>query len=98
MKDKIFLIVATAIEELNRELEYASLRNVSDETPLYDGGVDSLDSLTLVTLISMIEGEVSDAFDRSVLLASEKAMSMRNSPYRNVGALVEFIQQELQAS
>lgn len=97
MKEKIFSIVARSVEELNKELGYASLRNVNDETPLY-GGNDSLDSLTLVTLISMVEAEVNDAFDSSVLLASEKAMSMRNSPYRNVGALVGFIEQELQAS
>jgi acyl carrier protein len=97
MKEKIFAIVAGSVKELNKELGYASLRNVSDETPLY-GGDDSLDSLTLVTLISMVEAEVNDAFDSSVLLASEKAMSMRNSPYRNVGALVGFIEQELQAS
>lgn len=97
MKEKIFSIVASSVEELNKELGYASLRNVSDQTPLY-GGNDSLDSLTLVTLISMVEAEVNDAFDSSVLLASEKAMSMRNSPYRDVGALVGFIEQELQAS
>lgn len=96
MKEQIFSIVAKSVEELNEELDYDSLRSVSDTTPLY-GGTDSLDSLTLVALISMVESEVNNTFDSSVLLASEKAMSMRNSPYRNVGALVEFVQQELGA-
>lgn len=96
MKDKIFSIVKEAVENLNEELDYDSLKNISDETVLF-GGEDGIDSLSLVMLVTEVEGEVNDTFDANVVLASEKAMSMRNSPYNSVGAFVDFIQDELKA-
>ena len=37
-------------------------------------------------------------FGRDVVLASEKAMSMRHSPYRSVGSFVDFVEAELAAA
>jgi acyl carrier protein len=96
VREKIFEIVKTSISNLNEELCYESLNDVSDATPIY-GGAEGIDSLSLVMLVSEVEGEVNDEFDASVLLASEKAMSMKNSPYNSVGAFVAFIEAELKA-
>jgi acyl carrier protein len=90
MRRAVFDIVRDAVGELNGELGYASLEVVTDETGLF-GGDDGIDSLSLVSLIVDIEGRVGEAFGRAVVLADEKAMSARNSPYRSVGALVDFI-------
>ena len=90
MKEKIFEIISAAIGELNEELEYEELENVTAETAIF-GGESGIDSLSLVSLVVEVEGQVNDEFDANVTLADEKAMSSRNSPYRNVAAFTEFI-------
>lgn len=97
MQDKVFALIGDAIRELNDELDYEHLKSVSRDTAIFEGDL-ALDSLSLVTLIVDIEARVSDAFDTNVSLASEKAMSMRNSPYRTVGTLVDFICTEVDAA
>lgn len=93
-RDTISAIIKDAILELNEELDYDHLRAPSDTTVLFEGD-DSLDSLSLVSLIVDIEARVGDNFEVEVVLASEKAMSMQNSPYRNVGSLTQFVLDEL---
>lgn len=90
MKEKIIEIISEAILELNEELEYEELENVTPETAIF-GGDSGIDSLSLVSLVVEVEGQVNDEFDANVTLADEKAMSSRNSPYRNVTAFAEFI-------
>lgn len=90
MQDQVFKIIAAAIEELNEELDYDELNDVTPETPIF-GGDSGIDSLSLVRLVVDVEGRVSDAFDAEVTLADEKAMSSRNSPYRNVGTFTDFV-------
>ena len=90
MRDLAFEIVRQAIDELNEELEYESLRDVNDETPVF-GGDDGIDSLSLVSLVVDLEREVEAQFGKRVVLTDEKAMSMRNSPYRSAGTLADLI-------
>ena len=92
--EQIESIISDAIIELNEELDYDHLRAPSASTPIFDGE-DSLDSLSLVSLIVDIEARVEDNFSTEVVLASEKAMSMKNSPYRSVASLTEFVLQEM---
>lgn len=93
-REQIFSIISDAITDLNDELDYDHLREISNSTAVFDGD-DSLDSLSLVSLIVDIEARVEDSFTTEVVLASEKAMSMKNSPYRNVASLVDFVLEEL---
>jgi len=92
--EQIQTIISDAIIELNEELDYDHLRAPDASTAIFDGE-DSLDSLSLVSLIVDIEARVEDSFATEVVLASEKAMSMKNSPYRSVGSLTEFVLQEM---
>lgn len=62
----------------------------SDELPLLGPG-STLDSIGLVTLIVDVEQRLADEYDVSVTLASENAMSRRQSPFRTVGALADYI-------
>lgn len=89
-RDRAFDAVRAAVEEMNEELDYDTLRDVSDDTPVF-GGEDGIDSLSLVSLVVRLEELVEDRFERSVTLADEKAMSSRNSPYRTVGTLTDFV-------
>jgi len=95
VRDKIFTIIKEALTELNEELDYDSLKNVSEDTGIF-GGEDGIDSLALVTLVTDVEGAIFDDLDKTISLADEKAMSMRNSPYRSVGALLEFALSKLE--
>ncbi len=62
----------------------------SDDLPLLGPG-STLDSMGLVTLIVDVEQRLADEYDVSVTLASENAMSRRQSPFRTVGALADYI-------
>jgi acyl carrier protein len=95
MRERVLQIVKSAVGDLNEELGYDEFENVSEETGL-QGGEPGLDSLSLVSLIVDIESQVGLEFGKEVVLADEKAMSQRNSPYRNVGALIDFIMEKLE--
>jgi acyl carrier protein len=95
MRDKIFEIISNAVNELNEELDYDSLKNVNEKTSIF-GGEEGIDSLSLVLLVTSVEAGIYNELDKSVTLADEKAMSMHNSPYRSVGALLDFTLQRLE--
>jgi acyl carrier protein len=83
-------LVRKALEHLNEELQYDSLNVITEQTVIF-GGEDSIDSLSLVTLVVGLEADVAQEFGKEVLLSDEKAMSLRNSPYRTAGTLADFI-------
>jgi acyl carrier protein len=95
LRNQVFKIIESAVTEMNEELDYDSLREVNDDTPLF-GGEDGVDSLSLVSIVISIESGIFNELDKSVTLADEKAMSMHNSPYRTVGALLDFTMQRLE--
>ena len=55
------------------------------------GGDGVLDSLGLVSFIVTIEEALEDKIGVSVILADEKAMSRRTSPFSRVSYLVDYI-------
>lgn len=95
MKEKIEKIVLESLVELNEEMENDQLTNPSKDTKLY-GSNGALDSLALVSLITDLEDKVSDEFDKDIVLADEKAMSQRISPFRTVESLVNYISKLLE--
>ena len=94
MREQVFTVVSGCIGDLNEELEYESLRDVDDATPLF-GGPHGIDSLSLVALVAALERELEIAFGKRLVLTDERAMSMRNSPYRTAGALVDLVVERL---
>ena len=87
-------LVREAVQRLNRELHYDSLRDPKRETPLF-GGESSIDSLSLVSLVVELETRVEEEFGRDVVLADAGAMSSRRSPYRTVGSLTDLVLERL---
>lgn len=61
-----------------------------EQTRLF-GGSGQLDSLGLVSLIVNIEEAIDDEFGISLILADEKAMSRRNSPFLRISNLIDYI-------
>lgn len=48
-------------------------------------------SIELVSILIDIEQEINSKYDTTISLMDEKAMSQRNSPFRSVGSLVDYI-------
>lgn len=95
MSETTLRIVKSAVEELADELGYDELRHVTQETELF-GGVNGIDSLSLVRLVAEIERETEARLGQRVLLADERAMSRRSSPFRTVGTLSELLEHRLE--
>lgn len=95
MKKKIEEIIINTLNELNEELENEALINPSTKTKLY-GSSAGLDSLALVSFITDIEEKISENFDKEIVLADEKAMSAKTSPFRNVETLTLYIEKLLE--
>jgi hypothetical protein len=56
-----------------------------------------LDSLGLVSLITIVEGSIREQIGAGVVLANEAAMSRSRSPFHSVGTLANYIQEVLSA-
>lgn len=65
-----------------------------DEDPLF-GPEAQIDSMELVSFVADVEDRVDDRWRRSVVLASEEAMSRKRSPFRHLGALAEYLSELL---
>ena len=94
MKDKIEKIVIDSLLEINEELQDKNLVDITSKTKLY-GANGALDSIALVSLITDIEEIVSEEFDKDIILADEKAMSQKTSPFRDVASLTSYVEKLL---
>ena len=83
-------LVLKSVQMLAEDFELEALKAPDLKTPLY-GGDGSLDSMALVNLIADIEEALAEKFGASIALADEKAMSAKNSPYRNVASLTDAV-------
>ncbi len=59
------------------------------ETLLF-GESGLLDSVGLVSLIVAVEQEIENDLGVSIVLADERAMSQKHSPFRSIGALADY--------
>ena len=89
-KLKIQDTIYTAIEDLNKILPDSNQLDKSNDTMLY-GQEGKLDSLGLVNFIVAVEQKIEQKFNKSVTLADEKAMSQKNSPFKSVSTLIDYV-------
>jgi acyl carrier protein len=90
----IEMIVKCTLNALN-ESETGKNVAVGSDSQLYGkGGV--LDSLGLVRVIAELEEEIYDSTQIDIILADEKAMSQKSSPFRSVASLADYIEKLLQ--
>jgi len=64
--------------------------DVNAETRLF-GARTQLDSSALVSLLVEVEQQINDAVGTEILLADDRAMSQKHSPFRNIGTLAEYV-------
>ena len=82
--------VLAAVHELGEDLEIESLKTATPETPMI-GIKSDVDSITLVSIIVDVEERLADYLDLELVLADERAMSQRRSPFRNAKTLAEYV-------
>lgn len=58
-----------------------------------DGHLDSVD---FVSLILDIEQAIEDEVGVHIILSDAKALSQKNSPFRTIGTLVEYVKQNME--
>jgi len=84
-------IIITAIEELNETLSTPiDFSGADKEILLYGQGGGSLDSISLVSLVLLVEEALEDKMNMHFVLADEKAMSQKQSPFRSVSSLTNY--------
>ena len=81
-------MIYESIDEISDQIT-TKVEKKPDEVLFGQGG--KLDSLGLVNLIVAVEGMTEDELDVTITLADEKAMSMKNSPFRTIQTLADYI-------
>jgi len=92
MEKKIIELISQSLRILNEEWQNPKLENVDGKTRIY-GAEGSIDSLGLVMLIADLEDRLVAEYGKEIVLADEKAMSQKNSPFRTVESLGSYIAQ-----
>jgi acyl carrier protein len=88
--ENIVAAIYRAVDWINGELPPDRQLIKAPETRLL-GSQSVLDSMHLVSLIITIERELEDAFGVSLTLADERALSMKESPFRSIQSLADYI-------
>lgn len=83
-------IVHASLQEVFAQAGTPPLASVTEETVLV-GNDAVLDSLGVVSLIVEVEQRLESGHNVSVVLANDKAMSQKNSPFRTVGVLTDHV-------
>ena len=94
MNEKIKTILKNAVDELNEQLENKIV--YSDDLKLM-GKNAALDSMDFVAFISIVEEMISDEFDKTIRIVSDKAFSREHSPFKSMATLTSFISELLEA-
>lgn len=83
-----------AVDDLNEILDADERLGKSPDEPLL-GRDARLDSLGLVNLIVLVEEKIQQNFGVGVTLVDERAMSQSKSPFRTLGSLADFVEEQL---
>jgi acyl carrier protein len=89
MNPKIDEIVSRCMRDMAERYSLNLNGGISRDTLLF-GESGLLDSVGLVSLIVAIEQEIENDLGVSIVLADERAMSQKHSPFRSIGALADY--------
>ena len=88
--ENIIAAIYRAVDWINGELPPDRQLVKAPETRLL-GSQSVLDSMHLVSLIVTIEREAEDTFGLALTLVDERALSMKESPFRSIQSLADYI-------
>ncbi|HEX4796140.1 MAG TPA: hypothetical protein VH370_20290 [Humisphaera sp.] len=89
-KPSVLELIYATIDEVNQTRPPDRQVQKRPETALF-GSASILDSLGLVNVIVGVEQRIAEQFGIAVTLADEKAMSQRNSPFRTIDTLADYV-------
>jgi len=90
VRSEAYEIVLASLREVFAQTGIDAPATLGEESVLV--GTDAVvDSLGIVQLIVEIEQRVESGHGISITLASDKAMSQRNSPFRTIGVLTDHV-------
>jgi len=87
---KIQKVIFDSIDEMNEQLDADDRLTKLDNTILFGPG-SKLDSMGLVNLVIAVEQNIEEEFGVIITIADERAMSQKNSPFRSVASLTNYI-------
>lgn len=90
IESQVEQILFAAIQEINEQLP-PNQTIAADKSTLLFGREGVLDSLTLVNLIVSAEQKVQETMGIAITLADDRAMSQKNSPFKSVESLANYI-------
>ena len=96
MKQLLLELLERAIDESTRSRAQAVDKSDFPALRLYGSGA-IFDSMQLVNFLVLVEQMIDDELGRAVSLTSEKAVSMRISPFSSISTLLRFIEGELES-
>ena len=83
-------LFSDVIGEFNEQMDEDTHLKMEQEEKLF-GTNGKLDSIGLVNFIVLLEEHIEDFFGLEVVIADEKAMSRKASPFLTIGSLMEHI-------
>ena len=89
-RNKILKGIYVAIDEVNEQLPEDQNLEKSLETVLL-GSSGKLESVNLVNLLVAIEENIEETFGIPISITDERAVSEKNSPFRTVETLCNFM-------
>jgi len=89
-KEKILNSIYQAVDEVNEQLSEDQQLEKSPDTVLL-GESGQLESIDLVNILVATEENVESTFGVPISITDERAVSEKNSPFKTIGTLCEFI-------
>ncbi len=96
-KEELSALVLDTVQKFNQTLTDKQIEIHNDGRTLLFGSGGPLDSLELVTLIVEIEEAIEGKTGKVLILADEKAVSRRLSPFARLDLLIDYIYEVYQA-
>jgi len=87
---EVLKVIYDTVDEINLELDDGKKIEKSQSTALY-GGSGTLDSFELVNFLVLLEEKIDDVLQKIISLSDEKALSQKNSPFRTISSLENYI-------
>ncbi len=89
-KEKVIQSIFGAIDEINEQRPKGERLEKSINTALF-GSHGSLDSLSLVSLVTTLEQKIEEKFGMAVTLLADIDAFENDNPFRTINSLVDYV-------